>query len=101
MVSLFYARHYPAGREANPRSQPVPNGEQRFSFEITHQNCAAEDTDAEMIGLEQTRRFRIGADLRQRARSSAMYLLQMFRILHNPVVSLQLQIQSASQTGKP
>lgn len=27
MVSMFHARHYPAGREVNPDDQPVPNGE--------------------------------------------------------------------------
>lgn len=30
MISQFYARRYPAGREVNLDDYPVPNGEQRF-----------------------------------------------------------------------
>jgi len=55
MVSLFYARRYPAGREVTPGDQSVPYGEQLLS---AYQNCAVERKDAEMIGLEQICRFR-------------------------------------------
>lgn len=65
MVSLFYARRYPAGREVKLDDQLLPNGEHRLSSEIANQNYAGSRRNTELIGFEQIHRSQMRMGLRR------------------------------------